>query len=122
MYRSVHGTMVRSTEHHIQQPRFVRVHIPLRCGRSALHHHHRPILPLFSSLFPVFLSRSTISSHIPTITIINQFLLRSLLRTPLMPPPDSYHSNHPIHLGAQPVHLVDHIRQFNHISTGLLRC
>lgn len=37
-------------------------------------------------------------------------------------PPYGHQGYHPIHLDTQPIHLVDHIRQFNHISSpSLLR-
>lgn len=127
IYGSIHGT-VWSMEYGVRST--ISIHGRVRCAcpypfavarPSALH--HRPFLPLFSSLFSF---SSTLESfllyhHVSTIPHHPVYIL-CFTRAQLMPPPDSHQSNHPIHLDAQPIHLVDHIRQFNHISTGLFRC
>lgn len=119
MYRSIHGTeygaphpasMVCAC---LYPPSLWPVLSPPSVNSS-------PLLFSFSSLLESFCH---IIIHLYHHHHHHHHSISSLLRTQqLMPPPNSHQSNHPIHLGAQPIHLVDHICQFNHIPTGLFRC
>lgn len=116
MGRSIHGTEY-GAPHPASTVCAYPYYSPLWPVRSPLSVNSSPLLLPFSGLPESFCHIVTHSYH------HHHQLVSSLLRIQQsMPPPYSHQGNHPIHLGAQLIHLVDHIRQFNHISTGLFRC